>query len=234
MLRDYAQLEYVTLCKDGLFDWMKPGSVLIVTSTLAPADIRKIYEEAKKRGIEMVDAPVSGGRARAEDGTMCLMAACTNEVWERCQEVMATVGSDVIHVDERPGNGQVFKAANQILVMANNSLTAEVILMAEKAGVNTQTLADVIMHSRGNSVIFEKNIDKYIHRNFTINGTAVVGKKDMNVIFDLAKELHTPIPVTKVIKKMYEEINEKGWGEEDLSIVMKLYEDMAQNGNDMA
>jgi 3-hydroxyisobutyrate dehydrogenase-like beta-hydroxyacid dehydrogenase len=232
MVRTGEQLEQVTLGESGLFNWMKPGSVLITTSTIPPSTIRRIYEEGKKKGIEMVDAPVSGGRVRAEDGTMCLMASCTNAVWEQCREAMATVGSDVIHVDERPGNGQVYKAANQIFVYAHYALTAEVILMAEKAGIDTEMLASVIRRSRGNSVIFDKNVEKYIHRNFTMNSTSHVGKKDLHLVVDFAKELNTPIPITRIVCEMYDGIVEKGWGDEDLTIIMRLYEDMAKSKGD--
>lgn len=226
MVVNASQLRNITIEKDGLFQYMKSGSVLVITSTVSPKDVRDISEKAAEKGIDLIDAPVSGAQAKAKDGTMTLMAACRDIVWERCREVLETVGSGVVHVSDDPGIGQVFKAVNQMLVMVNKAMTAEVVLLAERAGADLGRLVEVIKNSRGNSVIFENTVQKYIDRDFSPAAALSISRKDLSIAFGIAEECRTPIPVTKTVLDLYSEADERGWGQEDQSAIMRLYEDM--------
>lgn len=227
MLLNAQQTESVVFGDDGLFNHMQPGGVVIICSTIAPKDIQRFYEESLKKGIEIIDAPVSGGRIRAENGTLCLMCACTDEAWNKSYDAIMTVGSEAIHCDINPGNGQVYKAANQMFVYANYAVTAEVILMAEKVGLDTRKLAGVIKASRGNSVIFENNVEKYITHNYTMNGRMDISKKDYGIIEDIAEQYGVPMPVSMAVGKVFYEAVARGLGGEDNSAIAMLYEQMA-------
>jgi 3-hydroxyisobutyrate dehydrogenase-like beta-hydroxyacid dehydrogenase len=130
---------------------MSPGTVLLVMSTLNPSAVARIAERMRARQVDVLDAPVSGGTAGAEAGTLAIMAAGRAPVLERVRPMLDALGTNVVHVGEQPGHGQAVKLANQLMLAANMLGTFEAMKLAESYGVTEQQVLPVIGASTGMS-----------------------------------------------------------------------------------
>ena len=139
MLRNSPDVEAVALGRDGLIDGIRPGTIVIDMSSIAPATSKKVAAELAKKGVEMLDAPVSGGEPRAIDGTLSIMVGGKKEVLDKCTPILKAMGTTVVHIGEI-GAGNIAKLANQIRVALNIIAMSEALVLATKAGVDPDFL----------------------------------------------------------------------------------------------
>lgn len=227
MVNNFAQASKVCFGVNGVIAAMKPGSVLVVNSTVAPSDIRSVEAEALKVGVRVVDAPVSGSKERAADGSLVLITACSDDVFEDVKDILYTVGSNTIHVGKEVGMGQTVKAANQLLSSAHTALTGEAMVLAQKAGVNPEILLDVISKSMGCSNVFVLKAPQLMDRDFETRGALDINIKDMKICKRMGEELGVPLYLNEVTLKLFEKARDKGYGKEDFCAVAKIYEQEA-------
>ena len=150
---DAAQTRSVLFGSDGLAKRLRPGHTVMLCPTIAPQDVEYCAAQLAQHGIHTIDAPMSGGPARATDGTMSLMVACTDAVYAQHQNLIHHLSSKVFRISQHPGDGARTKLVNNLLAGINLVGAAEALALAQRMGLNLQTTLDVIQHSSGQSWI---------------------------------------------------------------------------------
>lgn len=227
MVLNYMQARSVTIAEDGCVSGMKKGSILIVTSTIAPSEIQEIAAAAEKYGVRTIDSPVSGGVKGSAAGTMTMMIACDDDTYNDAIETIKIVGSNATRVGDKIGVGQIVKAANQLLVSVHVTAMAEAMVMATAAGADPEVVADIIKRSVGNSYMFEEKVPLILNRDFANRGALDIQIKDMDICMKTAKEHNVPMLTAAASREVYIWANGLGYGREDLCAVVKALEQVA-------
>jgi 3-hydroxyisobutyrate dehydrogenase-like beta-hydroxyacid dehydrogenase len=224
MVLNFKQVQSVTLGEGGVISGMKPGSILIVSSTIAPSQIRSIADYAKERGVELIDSPVSGGVIGATEGTLVMMAAGTQNVFERCKDALISVGKNTVWVGNDIGMGQTVKAIIQLLVSVHVVVTGEALVLAQKAGVDPVILTETISKSAGNSYMFNLKAPKILDRDWEKKGALDIQIKDLDICLKMGRELDVPLFLSAVSREIFLMAEGMGFGSEDLCAITKVYE----------
>ncbi len=227
MVLNYPQVQACTSEEGGLFSGMKQGSHLIVTSTIAPSEIKETAEEAAKYGVTVLDSPVTGGTHGASAGALTLMIGASDQALEECREALSAVGSNIIQVGKEPGIGQVVKAANQLLVSVHVVAMAEAMVLGKAAGADPQVMYDVLTKGVATSAMFEDKVPSILKGDFSRRGGLSIQIKDLDICAKLSKEVNVPLFTSSIARDVFLWATGKGLGDEDLSAVIKLYEEIA-------
>lgn len=226
MVRDYQQVKDVGFPPGGALSGMRQGTTLIIMSTITPQDIIKVESVARERGVSVIDSPVSGGRARAEDASLALMVGGDDTVVKENEDILKTMGSNIFHVG-KVGQGQAMKIINQILVSANIASVAEAMVMAEKLGINLQTMYDVITKGAGTSEVLQMMGPSMLAKDFTPRATVDIFVKDTGIIMDTVRALDISLPVFSAVYQVYRMARARGLGPKDATSVLQLIEEFA-------
>ena len=226
MVLDFQQVKNAILPPDGALGGMRKGATLIITSTITPQDVTEMESIAREHGISVIDSPVSGGRLRAEDASLALMVGGEEAVVKENEDILKAMGSNVFHVG-KVGQGQAMKMVNQILVSANIVSVAEAMVMAEKLGINLQTVYDVITKSSGSSEVLQRMGPSMIARDFVPKVTVDILIKDTGIIMDTVRALEIPLPVSSTVYQVYRMARGRGLGQKDAISVFQLLEEFA-------
>lgn len=205
------------LLNDDLLNHLNQNSILIEMTSGSPAMMKKVEEEYGKRGIQVLDAPVSGGTAGAEQGTLTVMAGGNADVLEDVRPVLDAMAKQIYLVGSN-GAGKAIKAINQMMAGVHMVVTAEAYSLAEKLEIDTQMMKQVIENSSGASWMFLNKIDTLVKEDFAPGFKLNLMKKDVKIAVDEAEELKLPLARTALA--LYEEaINDLG--ELDFSAISK-------------
>lgn len=193
MVLDGRQAKSVAL-GDGLAATMAEGGTVILTATIKPSEAREIGEGLAAAGIDLIDSPVSGGYAGAQNGTLTMMAAGAPEVLERCRPAMAAVSAIITHVGREPGMGQTVKACLQSVMGSIVAATAEAAALAAKAGIRGDDFHKVLTTSAAASPIANATLTNIIDRKFHQTGSHISTLyKDVTITMDTARDLGVPL-----------------------------------------
>jgi len=221
-------LEEVVLLEDGVLEGAKRGCILIDTSTVSPSSIKSIASIAKERGVEVLDAPVSGGVAGAKAATLTVMVGGDKSVFDRCQEIFRVIGKNIYHVGD-VGSGNTVKLVNNLMSLVNVVALSEGMVLGMKAGVDPETLHRVISVSTGRSYALEVKLPNLISKGRFEAGFAIdLACKDLRLAIDLGREMGVPLFVTSIAQQVYELARARGMGRLDHTAVIKLLEEAAQ------
>ncbi|WP_455281100.1 NAD(P)-dependent oxidoreductase [[Eubacterium] cellulosolvens] len=179
--------EEVTLGKEGIVQTAAPGSVIIELSTVSPATIKKYDAAAKSRGIEVLDAPVSGGRTGAEAATLTIMVGGRRETFDRCRPILESIGKKVCYVGEI-GSGEIVKLLNNMLVLTDLITARSILEITVKAGIDPKLVHDIINASTGQSWVWTNWIPTILTRK-TVGSTPDIFKKDVTIALEMAENL---------------------------------------------
>ena len=217
-------VEGVILGEDGVLEGAKKGSVIIDFSSITPKVIREISEIAAKKGVDVVDAPVSGGAAGAENGTLTIMVGGKKEVFDKVKPYLEAVGNSIKHVGD-VGAGDTIKAVNNLLLGINMVATAEALVLGKKAGLKEDVMYDIISKSSGSSYALTAKYEKYISKgNFEPGFMIDLMHKDLQLAVDTAKDLKLPLISGNLSQQIFEAARAEGLGGEDISSVIKIFE----------
>jgi len=217
-------VEGVILGEDGVLEGAKEGSVIIDFSSITPKVIRKISDIASKKGVDVLDAPVSGGAGGAEKGTLTIMVGGKKDVFEKVKPYLESVGSSIKHVGD-VGAGDTIKAVNNLLLGINMVATAEALVLGKKAGLNEDVMYDIISKSSGSSYALTAKYEKYISKgNFEPGFMIDLMHKDLQLAVDTAKDLKLPLISGNMSQQIFEAARAEGLGSEDISSVIKIFE----------
>ena len=225
-LPDPSTVKKVYLGTDGVIEGSLPGTILIDMSTVDPETSRTIYKVAAERNVKYLDAPVSGGPKEAETGKLVIIVGGDRDAFDKCKDILHILGPTV-HYAGSSGAGNVVKLVNNIMSMGNILIAAEAFILGVKAGVDGQTLFNIIRTSGGRSDRLEKKFPNALARNFEPGFTIDLAKKDLGLAVDMAKNLIVPIPATSLVHQLYSVSSSLGNGREDFVAIIKLFESWA-------
>jgi 2-hydroxymethylglutarate dehydrogenase len=219
-------LKEVILGTSGIVTASKRALIVIVTDTVSPESIRKLASAVEMQGIEVLDAPVSGGTSGAENATLTIMVGGKKETFENCIDILRTIGKEIIYVGSA-GCGNVVKLVNNLLSLSSVAALCEGIVLGVKAGVDAQTLRNVIMTSTGRSYALEHKLPNVIAKGKFEGGFAVdLALKDLNFAVNLGKSYQMPMTIAEVTRRIYEEAKSKGLGRKDHTAIITLLEEL--------
>jgi 2-hydroxy-3-oxopropionate reductase len=227
MLPDSADSEQAILGPGGVLEGARPGSVIIDMSSIAPSMSQKIYAECARKGVEMLDAPVSGGEPGAINATLAIMVGGKQEVFDDSFELMKTMGGNVVLTGDI-GAGNITKLANQIIVAANIEALSEALVLAQKAGVDPERVFNAIRGGLAGSNVMEAKAPMMLDRNFRAGFRIRLHQKDLRNVLQTAQELNVPLPVTALVQQMLGALVNDGEQELDHSAILHFLEKMAQ------
>ena len=195
----------------------------MMCSTIAPSDTEAIAAELAARGIEILDAPISGGPARAEAGTLSMMASGSESAFARCEPVIASTTSKCFRIGERPGDGSRMKVVNNMLAAANLAAGCEAMAMAAKLGLDLRQAADVVNASSGASWIFADRMPRALDGDYAPRAAARVLLKDVGLFVHEARRFGLTAPMAECAREIFHDTVARGLAEEDDAAVLKRY-----------
>jgi 2-hydroxy-3-oxopropionate reductase len=222
-----SEVEEVILGKDGILEGGRPGSVLVDMSTISPLTAKRMAEVLQERGMEMLDAPVSGGQEGAREGSLTIMVGGKPDVFERMHPVLQKLGKNVTHIGGH-GAGQVAKAANQIIVGLTIEAVAEALVFASKAGVDPEKVRKALLGGYAQSRVLELHGRRMTDRNFEPGGKVRSHKKDIEIVMSVARELGMYLPGTALLSHLWNAVAGQGGLDWDHSSLVKVLEVMSQ------
>jgi 3-hydroxyisobutyrate dehydrogenase-like beta-hydroxyacid dehydrogenase len=203
---DDAQVEEVVLGEDGVLAGAEPGTIIAVHSTIHPSTVRRIGEIAAARGVQVLDAEVSGGQTGARQRTLCYMVGGDRAAFERCRPVFATSGAHVFHVGGL-GQGAATKLAQQVIVCINRLAAYEGMRLAEKAGVDPRVLEQVIRVTNAQSRVAERWVEVFSHVDASESqdawGMAHLFWQGLCPALELGHELGLAMPGTALVQQRF-------------------------------
>jgi len=226
MVETTAQAEAVITGERGIARSARRGHIVACMSTIDPFVARRLGAELETRGIAMVDAPVSGGTERAGTGELSIIVGGAAETVAACKDLFEAMGRNIFHVGPL-GQGLAMKLVNNMLVQVNMVAIAEALVMGVKAGLDAQTIYDVVRVSTGTSQAFESRVPKMLRRDFSPGGTIDISFKDQELETAFAKQLGVPVFLANVSQQVYQMARAAGLNKEDGSALVKLYERLA-------
>lgn len=223
MLPNSPHVRSVALGENGIVDGAHEGSVLIDMSSIDPTESKKIGEELAKKGIEMLDAPVSGGEPKAIDGTLSVMVGGKKDLFDKYYDMLMVMAGSVVYVGEL-GSGNVAKLANQIVVAVNIAAVGEALAFAKKAGTDPELVYQAIRGGLAGSTVMDAKAPMMLSRNFKPGFRIELHIKDLNNALNAAHAISAPVPLTGQLMEMMQALKADGYEKEDHSSLVKFYE----------
>ena len=211
----------------GVLEGARRGMIAIDMSTVDPDTSRAICAKAAEKGVAYLDAPVSGGFREAENGTLVIIVGGDRAALEKSRKVLEVLGS-TIHYAGPSGSGNIVKLVNNVMSMGNVLVAAEAFVLGVKAGMDGQTLFDILRTSAGRSFHFERRLPNILARNFAPGFTVDLARKDLGLALDMARACEVPVPATSLIHQLYNASAALGDGPNDFASIVKVFEAWAK------
>ncbi|MDM0019924.1 L-threonate dehydrogenase [Variovorax saccharolyticus] len=218
-----AQTEDVLFGENGAAAAMKPGSVFVMCSTVDPNWSIALEERLAALGILYIDAPISGGAAKAASGQMTMMSSARPEAYARADAVLDAMAGKVYRLGDRAGAGSKVKIINQLLAGVHIAAAAEAMALGLREGVAAEALYEVITHSAGNSWMFENRMAHVLAGDYTPLSAVDIFVKDLGLVLDTARASKFPLPLASTAHQMFMQASTAGFAKEDDSAVIKIF-----------
>jgi len=226
MLPDGPDVEAAVLGPGGILEGAKQGSVVVDMSSISPIVAQKVGAACEAKGVEFVDAPVSGGEPKAIDGTLAIMVGGKPAVFERVKPILEKLGSTVT-LTGPIGAGNVTKLANQIMVACNIAAMGEALVLATRAGLDPEVVFNAVKGGLAGSTVLNAKAPMVIARNFKPGFRIRLHQKDLRNALLAGESLKVPLPLTSVVQQMLMTLMNEGKGDLDHSAIVNFVEDMA-------
>ncbi|RVT53775.1 NAD(P)-dependent oxidoreductase [Rubrivivax albus] len=218
-----AQTEDVLFGQGGLAAAMAPGSVFVMCSTVDPRWSIALEARLVERGLLYLDAPISGGAARAAAGEITMMTSGSQAAYAKAGAVLDAMAARVYRLGDRAGNGSTVKIINQLLAGVHIAAAAEAMALGLRQGVDAAALYEVITHSAGNSWMFENRMAHVLAGDYTPLSAVDIFVKDLGLVLDTARASTHPLPLASTAHQMFMQASSAGHGREDDSAVIKIF-----------
>ncbi|MGV6987887.1 L-threonate dehydrogenase [Testudinibacter sp. P80/BLE/0925] len=219
-----AQVKAVLFGENGLAAKLKPGTAVMVSSTISAQDAKQISQKLTELNLVMLDAPVSGGAAKAAQGEMTVMASGSVAAFEKLQPVLSAVAGKVYNIGEEIGLGATVKIIHQLLAGVHIAAGAEAMALAARAGIPLDLMYDVVTNAAGNSWMFENRMKHVVDGDYSPLSMVDIFVKDLGLVTDTAKSLRFPLPLASTAFNMFTSASNAGYGKEDDSAVIKIFD----------
>lgn len=226
-LPDSPDVELVALGPQGVIEAARPGLIFIDNSTIKPATARKIAAALGEKGVECLDAPVSGGDIGAREGTLTIMVGGSESALETVRPALEALGKTITYIGG-PGTGQIAKAANQIMVAAQMVAMGELLVFAQKAGADPRRVVDAIKAGAARCWTLDVKPQRLFAGNRKPGFKAHMQAKDLNIVLESAREYGVPLPSLALDSQLFNAMVAKGLGDLDNSAVLTLLEQLAE------
>ncbi|MBO9679054.1 MAG: NAD(P)-dependent oxidoreductase [Acidovorax sp.] len=207
----------------GVAAAMRPGSLFVMCSTVDPNWSVALESRLAQQGILYLDAPISGGAAKAASGQMTMMTAGTPEAYARAGGVLDAMAAKVYRLGDKAGAGSKVKIINQLLAGVHIAAAAEAMALGLREGVDPAALYDVITHSAGNSWMFENRMAHVLAGDYTPLSAVDIFVKDLGLVLDVARASKFPLPLSSTAHQMFMQASTAGFAREDDSAVIKIF-----------
>ena len=221
------QTEAVLFDADGCAARMKPGSVFVSSATMAPDRARALSARLEQTGRHYLDAPMSGGSARAADGQLTMLASGSPVAFAAARPALDAMTATLYELGDSAGLGAAFKMVNQLLAGVHIAAACEAIAFAAKQGLDLDRVYEVITKSAGNSWMFENRIPHVLDGDYAPRSAVDIFTKDLGIVLDMARAQRFPVPVAGAALQMYLMTAAAGMGGDDDASVARLYAQVA-------
>ncbi len=223
MLPNSPHVKKAVLEEGGAIETLRPGAIFIDMSSISPIASAEIAAALAEKGVEMLDAPVSGGEPKAIDGTLSFMVGGKQEIFDACKGILEAMGASVVRCGDI-GAGNVTKLCNQIVVAINIAAVAEALTLGQKAGVEPDAIYRAIRGGLAGSTVMDAKAPMMMDQNFKPGFKVDLHIKDLNNVLDTAKALDAPVFLTNQVMEMMKVLHHDGEGQSDHSALVKFYE----------
>jgi 3-hydroxyisobutyrate dehydrogenase len=224
-VRDQAQAEAALFGPDGVTESLKPGSPIILTSTVGPEVARHLAAKLEQAGYPLVDAPISGGPARAGSGDLLIVIGATTEALEATRPVLEHLSSTLTIVGDRPGDGQALKTINQLLAGIHIAAAAEAIALARGLGLDPAVVISALSQGAAGSFMFADRGPRMLQAytgGAEVKSRIDIFVKDMGIVTDVGRNSHVPLPLAAAAQQLYLIAEAAGMGAQDDSSVVTI------------
>ena len=227
MLPNSPHVKAAVMGPNGVLEGAKPGMIIVDMSSIAPMAAKEVAAKAAEKGVEMLDAPVSGGEPKAIDGTLSIMVGGKKEIFEKCQGFLDKMGTSVVLCGDI-GAGNMTKLANQIIVALNIAAMSEALVLGAKAGVDPETIFKAIRGGLAGSTVLEAKVPMVLSGNFKPGFRIELHIKDLANALDTAHELGVPLLLTSQVMEIMQALKVDGKAGNDHAGVVQFYEKLAK------
>lgn len=221
MLPDPQTVEQVALGANGVLEGARAGTVVIDMGTTRPQLARQMAQVGQARGVDVLDAPVSGGEVGAQNATLSIMVGGSAAAFARVLPILQVLGSRVIHVGDA-GAGQIAKACNQVVVGLTIQAVAEALAVAQRAGVDVVRVRDALLGGFAASRVLELHGQRMIQGNFKAGARVRTHHKDLQIALELAEDCGVTLPITRQVDEMFEQLIRAGFGDDDHAALYRI------------
>ncbi len=226
MLPNSPHVKKAVLAKEGVINGVHAGQILIDMSSIAPLISQEIAKELNKKGVEMLDAPVSGGQEKAQLGTLAIMVGGKEEIFNQCKAILEVMGKPVLVGNV--GAGQTTKLVNQTIVAINIAAVAEGLVLGKKAGVDPERIFEAIKGGLAGSQCFTDKAPRMFKGNYDPGFRMKLHVKDLTNVLETSRELHTAMPLSAQVMEMMQTLIADGYTEADHGSLALFYEKLNQ------
>ena len=227
MVPDSPDVEKLALGEGGIIEGAKPGLIYVDMSSISPAAAIQVAKTLGEKGVQCLDAPVSGGETGAKNAALSIMVGGPLELFEKLQPVFEVMGKTITHCGDN-GAGQIVKACNQIQVAMNFIGMAEAFVLGTKAGVDPGIILKVLSGGYAQTRVMDVRGPRLIKGDFEPGFKSKFHLKDLNIVMHTAKEYQVPLPCTAVAQQLFNAVIAAGRGDLDHSAVITIIEDLAK------
>ncbi len=221
------QTETVLMGAEGAAFSMKRDGVVIACATVSPLYTEDLAQRLAARSIELLDAPVSGGAAKAASGEMTVMASGNATAFARSEAVLKAIATKVHRLGDTPGIGSRVKVIHQLLAGVHIAVAAETMALGIRAGIDPKALYEVVTGAAGNSWMFENRVPHILDGDYTPRSAVDIFVKDLGLVLETGKALKMALPIASTAHQLYLQASGLGLGREDDSAVVKVYATLA-------
>lgn len=227
MLPNSPHVKEVVLGENGVIDGAKSGAILIDMSSIAPLASKEVAARLLEKGVEMLDAPVSGGEPKAVDGTISVMVGGKKEIFDKCYDIMDSMAGSVVYTGDI-GAGNTTKLANQIIVALNIAAMSEALVLATKAGVEPELVYQAIRGGLAGSTVLDAKAPLVLDRKFDPGFRIELHIKDLANVLETSHEIGVPLPLTSAVMEIMQALKVDGKSGLDHGGIVQYYEKAAQ------
>lgn len=218
------QVEAVLYGEGGAVGTLRKGGLVMQCATCPAAFVRKLDERLVATGHSLLDAPMSGGRARAESGELTFMSSGNAGAFAAAESILSATSAKVFRLGEKAGIGSLVKTVNQLLAGVHIATAAEAMALAAKAGADTRAVYEVISASAGNSWMFGNRVPHMLDDDYTPLSAVEIFVKDLGLVLNTGHEHRLPLPMAAAAHQLFLAAAGAGWGRLDDAAVVKVYE----------
>lgn len=218
-----AQTRAVLFGEDGIAGKLRPGAVVLGCATVPPEFAREMAAECAASGLDYLDAPISGGAAKAAEGRLSVMLSGAEAAKARAAPVLAAMAEKLFDLGEAPGAGSAMKAVNQLLAGVHIAAMAEAVTFGLTQGISAGEIARVIPHCAGTSWMLENRLPHIVEGDYAARSMVDIWPKDLGIVSEIAAGAGLEVPLAQAALGQFSAASARGWGREDDAAVAKLY-----------